>query len=474
MKLLGDAVCDHCLRANAPRLAPTGSLPRDDGLLCLDGWYTKVPFRYGGMHYVIGFTHHASGTKKSYRVNKKNDALDAIKRAVVWFNFYLGKRGLRVTWLHTDNAPELSKTNELRGYLDKEKLRMTTIAAGQPRANPQERSWRTQAAGMRTLLLQLEGHGARRTNREAYARLWGFAWDEYEAVLNLSPSTDAPHASPLMKLSGEKQSVAARRPFGCLAYVNDSEVGDKVTHGKTTAMRGIHLGYDHEQIFGPVQLRTSSRSYIVLVPGLAHPWVGVDCRFVADCFPGLRALKQGGTDNENESEDDEEYVPSPDEVNGTSNTTGKEADDIPFEPEIMNDWLSDAEWPAEKEEHRDEDEHDQDEVTSDIDATDPNPIEDGARIEVLYDLDGKYYGAEIVNHWRTKTTREWRHQVKWDGEWNQQTLNLNNEQWRREAKHVSGGVPVSEPPTETLPPLAETAQEVAETGQTRLRSALAR
>ena len=70
MKLLGDAVCDHCLRANAPRLAPTGSLPRDDGLLCLDGWYTKVPFRYGGMHYVIGFTHHASGTKKSYRLKR--------------------------------------------------------------------------------------------------------------------------------------------------------------------------------------------------------------------------------------------------------------------------------------------------------------------------------------------------------------------------------------------------------------------
>ena len=76
-------------------------------------------------------------------------------------------------------------------------------------------------------------------------------------------------------------------------------------------MRGLHLGYDHEQVFGPVQLRTASHSYVCYVPQLRRAWVGVDCRFVTDCFPGLWSIKQGGYD--------EEYVPSPDEIQHDSN-----------------------------------------------------------------------------------------------------------------------------------------------------------
>ena len=73
---------------------------------------------------------------------------------------------------------------------------------------------------------------ANRSSRAAYAGYWGYAWDEYEAVWNLSPSADAPHASPLMQLTGERQSLAARRPFGCLAYVNDPRgEGDKGMRG---------------------------------------------------------------------------------------------------------------------------------------------------------------------------------------------------------------------------------------------------
>ena len=59
--------------------------------------YTRVAFVHGGQHYVIGFTHFATGVKKSYRISRKSDVLPAIQRALVWFNVHLAKRGLRVT-----------------------------------------------------------------------------------------------------------------------------------------------------------------------------------------------------------------------------------------------------------------------------------------------------------------------------------------------------------------------------------------
>ena len=216
--LLRDRVCDHCLRADAIGLPPSGHLPRDDGLVCMDIWYTRVAFIHGGMHYVLGFTHFASGAKKSYRIKHKSDAPTAIRAAITWFNTSLSKRNLRVTWLHSDNAHELTKSEEIRKIREHEKLRITTIAAGNPRANPQERTFRTMAAGTRAYLLQLEGPAHSRTQKESIAKFWGYAWEEYEQVLNICPTADDPTVSPLQRLSGEKQPAAARRPFGCLMY----------------------------------------------------------------------------------------------------------------------------------------------------------------------------------------------------------------------------------------------------------------
>jgi hypothetical protein len=444
--LLRDRVCDHCLRADAIGLPPSGHLPRDDGLVCMDIWYTRVAFIHGGMHYVLGFTHFASGAKKSYRIKHKSDAPTAIRAAITWFNTSLSKRDLRVTWLHSDNAHELTKSEEIRKIREHEKLRITTIAAGNPRANPQERTFRTMAAGTRAYLLQLEGPVHSRTQKESIAKFWGYAWEEYEQVLNICPTADDPTVSPLQRLSGEKQPAAARRPFGCLMYINDTEVGDKVTGGKTTAERALHLGYNHEQIQGPPQLLTASHSYIGYCPSLRERiWVGTDCRFITGCFPGLRTLKQGGHEND--------YIPSPNEAHDLEQPkdqvkTAEAAEDF-FDGETVHNWLDDA--PSDDEVGEEQQEDDEGDT---LNSPDPAPAPNV--IEVLYDSDGLYYRARVHKSWQLKTTREWRHSVVWEGTseegnaWKPQVLNLNQEQWRL-ADHRAGGVPEPIPPAPTGP-----------------------
>ena len=452
-RLLREAVCDHCLRADAIKLPPSGHLPKDEGMLVMDVWYTRVAFIHGGMHYVIGFTHFVSGAKKSYRIGKKSDAPRAIRAAVAWFDLYLGKRGLRVTWLHTDNAPELAKSDEIRTIIEELKVRVTTIAAGNPRANPQERTFRTLAAGTRKYLLQLEGPPTARATKAAIAPFWGYAWEEYEAVLNLCPSTEKEHASPLLMLSGEKQQAAARRPFGCLMYVNDPEKGDKVTSGASTAERGLCVGYNHEQIQGPEQLLNSSHSYVSYCPALREKvWCGINCRFVTDCFPGIWAVKQGGYDAD--------YIPSPTEIEEASgdelaNTTN---DDHVFEGEPLHNWLMDNAWTGESaNETEDGDNSALAEEENEAGPTDePDPAPPGSTIEVLYDLDGQYYKAKITSSHKTKVSREWRHTVEWAGsseagnKWKPQTLNLSQEQWRHPVG--DGGVASSKPMEASEPP----------------------
>ena len=59
-----------------------------------------------------------------------------------------------------------------------------------------------------------------------------------------------------------------RRPWGCLCYINDprydeTRKGTKVTTGAPTALRAIHLGFNHEQPIGPMQTLTTSNAYIL-------------------------------------------------------------------------------------------------------------------------------------------------------------------------------------------------------------------
>jgi hypothetical protein len=53
--------------------------------------------------------------------------------------------------------------------------------------------------------LQLEGPAHSRTQKESIAKFWGYAWEEYEQVLNICPTADDPTISPLQRRSGEKQ-----------------------------------------------------------------------------------------------------------------------------------------------------------------------------------------------------------------------------------------------------------------------------
>ena len=49
---------------------------------------------------------------------------------------------------------------------------------------------------------------------------------------------------------------------------------------------------------------------------------------------------------------------------------------------------------------------------------------------ILFEPDGNWYEAVVVNSWRLKSSGEWRNQVKWkEGTWSVQTLNLSNEKW---------------------------------------------
>ena len=107
----------------------------------------------------------------------------------------------------------------------------------------------------------------------------------------------------IMKITNEpRQRGAARRPFGCLMYINDprKEGVDKITRGPSMSLRAIYLGYDHQQVEGPSQIMNSTRAYVRYCPVLQRLWIGVDCTHVPDCFPGL-ASKPGGTNTKDQS-----------------------------------------------------------------------------------------------------------------------------------------------------------------------------
>ena len=96
--------CDACLKAEAPLLGPTGQLPQDDGLFFLDIWHCSIPALFTGNRTRIAVKH-AGESKyfKSLTIKRKSDAPAAIELILAFFNS-LGKK---ITWFHTDCAPEL-------------------------------------------------------------------------------------------------------------------------------------------------------------------------------------------------------------------------------------------------------------------------------------------------------------------------------------------------------------------------------
>ena len=296
--MIQECVCDICLRADAPQLGPTGSFDKHDGLVAFDVWHTRSAFVHGGQRLVCGFTLLKSKLRKSYRMSSHHDSITCIRAALVWFNARLGKRDLKVTHAHADRAFKLTQDHEAHKVIKGEfQCYLTTSPPKLHRASPQEGTWKELAKGTRKLMYQ--GNITDPETMILDSRWWGYAWDEYEALLAICPGSEAPWLSPYEQATGEKPKGAMRRPWGCLCYINDprydeTDKGNKVTTGAPTALRALHLGYNHEQCFGPMQLRTASNAYVCYCAELGRVVVTTNVRFVPDCFPGLTVSKQGG------------------------------------------------------------------------------------------------------------------------------------------------------------------------------------
>jgi len=72
LKETKEALCEACIRANAPSASPSGSLPAFEGLCFLDIWHISEAAYFGGQKTVVGVTHSTSGLVKSVPVLRKS------------------------------------------------------------------------------------------------------------------------------------------------------------------------------------------------------------------------------------------------------------------------------------------------------------------------------------------------------------------------------------------------------------------
>ena len=262
--------CDTCLRGHFDSIGGTGAIPKDGRLVCYDIWQTSVPSVHGGQIYIIVFLHFASGVSKSYVLKQKSDAIMAIMQAYVWFT---SRSPLPITWFHTDNAPELSRSADVVDFFLKKGIRGTTIAPGVSRSNPAERRLRTLRSATAKGLIQ----------SKLPTNYWAYAWMDAENGLALVPTLEAPFTTPMEKLTGKKPT-SYERPFGCLAYV---KVPNAVKVGPDSK-RGLCMGYGIEHLARP-----SQAAYSIYCPEAKRIYVTPHVKFIEDCFPGLSVNGSG-------------------------------------------------------------------------------------------------------------------------------------------------------------------------------------
>jgi hypothetical protein len=289
LKETKEALCEACIRANAPRASPSGELPSFDGMYFLDILHVATPAYFGGQRTVVGVTHSTSGFVKSVPVLRKSQAADAM-RIIIHF---LNSVGKPVKWIHTDGAHELKGAGMI-DLANEHQIRITTSNVGSSRQNKQEPTWRATCAAMRTELAQ---SGLPHS-------FWLHAFSHAEQGRNLCPSRAAPFDTRLGRLLGRKPKGAYRRPYGCLCYVLDAPRyvgGTLVNKVAAQAQRAIHLGYYGDEGGSLENLETKGErakpGYLCFVPDAGHRGAIIvtdAVKFVVDCFPGIKRVAGGG------------------------------------------------------------------------------------------------------------------------------------------------------------------------------------
>ena len=281
--------CEACITGNAPRLGPSGALPRDEGLIFLDIMHISVPCMFTGHRIVVGVTHAKSGKRKTVRVGSKDQAHLAMEIVLAYFNS-LGKP---VTWIHTDGANEL-KGSKMVPLARSKNIRITTTVKHRSRQNPQEPSWRAQMAGTRKTLQQAN----------LPVGFWGAAWDDTEEGQSLIPSREPPFDCSLGRLLSTddktvKPSGSHRRPFGSLCYPVTSErlpSGTLVNKAAAQSRRAILLGYSGGRSgdFEALGVARSQPGYICYIPETNSTVVTDDVYICWKIQPGLERTSGGG------------------------------------------------------------------------------------------------------------------------------------------------------------------------------------
>ena len=281
--------CEGCLTGDAPRLGPSGSLPRDEGLIFLDIMHVSVPCIFTGFRIVVGVTHAASGKRKTVRVGSKDQARLAMEIILAYFNS-LGKA---IRWIHTDGANEL-KGSKMVPLARSKNIRITCTVKNSSRQNPMEPGWRAQMAGTRKTL-----HGG-----NLPVGFWGAAWDDTEEGQSLLPSREPPHHCSLGRLLSSEGKIVKptgshRRPFGSLCYPVIAErlpSGTLVNKAGHQTKRAILLGYSGGRSgdFEAIGVERSQPGYICYFPETNSTMVTHDVYICWRIQPGLERTAGGG------------------------------------------------------------------------------------------------------------------------------------------------------------------------------------
>ena len=266
-----DAPCESCLRAVSPAVPSNRSLPlatKPGALTSYDVFSMGVKHVHGGQLKVFGIHDHFSHHNWVKLLRDETD--ESIASALCDYHVYCESKGVKVSWIHTDNARSHLSAKVRAVVRDRFKARYTTIAPNTPRSNGEmERQWRTM--GEETVKLLDKSKLTRN-----YA--W-YALRQSVDVRNTLPLKGDPNNCALSLFTGRKPSASHFRVFGCVVY---AKVFDRITKMSNQAVRCVHLGRAENQ-----------SGYYCYDPATKRMHVSVHCRFVETALPGLTLHSQG-------------------------------------------------------------------------------------------------------------------------------------------------------------------------------------